>query len=124
MLENYLSHANSGGYQRPIGVCHMAATQTSPMKLAKLTNAKILPVFIHRVEERIQVEIYAALDNFPSTDMEQDALRLNKLLESFILVSPAQYLWTHRKFKTRPDHEAKLYPQKPRRLKKKSRTYD
>lgn len=98
---------------------NMAATQTSAMKLAKITNAKVLPVFIRRINKRIQVEILPALDNFPSNDIEFDARRLNTLLEKYILDCPEQYLWLHRKFKTRPNGEAKLYPQKPRRLKKK-----
>lgn len=100
---------------------HLAATQTSPMKLAKLTGAKVLPVLINRIEKKLQVQILPALENFPSGNVEKDAILLNTLLENNIREYPEQYLWTHRKYKTRPNNEAKLYPPKPRRLKRKNK---
>jgi KDO2-lipid IV(A) lauroyltransferase len=48
--------------------------------------------------------------NFPGPDDEVQATRrINAFIESEIQQLPAQYLWVHRRFKTRPPGEAKLY---------------
>jgi KDO2-lipid IV(A) lauroyltransferase len=49
------------------------------------------------------------LDNFPSGDDVADASRINQILETHIRSHPAQYLWVHRRFKTRPDGEPSVY---------------
>jgi KDO2-lipid IV(A) lauroyltransferase len=49
------------------------------------------------------------LENFPSGDDLADACRINEMLETQIRVHPTQYLWVHRRFKTRPEGQAKVY---------------
>jgi len=39
-----------------------------------------------------------------------DAKRTNQILEKQILKNPEQYLWIHRRFKTRPEGESGFYP--------------
>jgi len=51
----------------------------------------------------------APLQNFPSGDIIKDITLMNKTLEDFILVSPEQYLWVHRRFKKRPEGEPPFY---------------
>jgi KDO2-lipid IV(A) palmitoleoyltransferase len=34
---------------------------------------------------------------------------INKVIEREIMRAPEQYLWVHRRFKTRPEGEASLY---------------
>ena len=43
------------------------------------------------------------------TCSEADTARLNRLIESEILKRPAQYLWVHKRFKTRPPGQPGLY---------------
>ena len=43
-----------------------------------------------------------ALEDFPSGDDLADAERLNAVLEAEIERNVEQYLWVHRRFKTRP----------------------
>jgi KDO2-lipid IV(A) lauroyltransferase len=50
-----------------------------------------------------------ALEQFPGVDPEADAIRINRLLEDVIRELPEQYLWVHRRFKTRPPGEAYPY---------------
>jgi len=49
------------------------------------------------------------LANFPTPDAEADTLALNRYIEGEILKNPAQYLWVHKRFKTRPEGEPGLY---------------
>ena len=43
------------------------------------------------------------LSDFPSSDPIIDATTTNKILEKQIKKTPEQYLWIHRRFKTRPE---------------------
>jgi KDO2-lipid IV(A) lauroyltransferase len=47
--------------------------------------------------------------DFPTDDAIADTLRMNRFIEAEILKNPAQYLWVHKRFKTRPPGEASLY---------------
>jgi Lauroyl/myristoyl acyltransferase len=40
---------------------------------------------------------------------EADALLVNQFLEEQLLHNPEQYLWVHRRFKTRPEGEPDIY---------------
>ena len=60
-------------------------------------------------EERYHVIISKPLENFPTADFEADTRRLNAELEEWIRAYPDQYLWVHRRFKTRPEGEQSLY---------------
>ena len=42
-------------------------------------------------------------------DDVEDATRINALLEAEIRQQPEQYLWVHKRFKTRPDGEPSFY---------------
>jgi KDO2-lipid IV(A) lauroyltransferase len=55
------------------------------------------------------VRFYPPWDNFPSDDVEADVARMNAFIEERIREMPPQYLWLHRRFKTRPEGEASLY---------------
>jgi len=100
-----------------------ANTLTSTTKLVKLTGAAVLPFQIQRLPDSrgYLLKIEPPLENYPGASELDDATRFNALLESQINENPEQYLWMHRRFKTRPAGEEKLYPQKPRRIRKKKR---
>ena len=57
----------------------------------------------------IAVRFYPPWDNYPSDDLEADVARMNAFIEDRIREMPAQYLWLHRRFKTRPAGEPSLY---------------
>lgn len=82
-----------------------AATITGATTLAKLGKAKVLPFFVERTEgdTGYRIEIMPPLDNFPGEDEVADAIRGNKIIEQIIDKNRAQYMWLHRRFKTRPD---------------------
>jgi len=98
-----------------------ANTLTATTKLAKITGAEVLPFLVERLPgaHGYALTIQAPLENFPGETEVADASRFNTLIESQVRKNPEQYLWIHRRFKCRPSkQDPKLYPPKPRRLRK------
>lgn len=95
-------------------------TLTATTKLARLTGAAVMPFLIRRLPDArgYALTIQPPLEDFPGDSETADAARFNALLEEQIRTNPEQYLWIHRRFKTRPEGEARLYPPKPRRARR------
>jgi KDO2-lipid IV(A) lauroyltransferase len=51
------------------------------------------------------LEIKPMLENFPTDNDEADLIRINQELEKAIMFKPEQYMWLHRRFKTRPNED-------------------
>ncbi|MBN8412218.1 LpxL/LpxP family Kdo(2)-lipid IV(A) lauroyl/palmitoleoyl acyltransferase [Halomonas denitrificans] len=88
-----------------------AASIKLTAKIAKMTGAPVMPLIFHRNpdDRTYSLEYLPPLDNFPSGDEVADAARINQVIEQAIRRHPEQYLWMHRRFKTRPRGEAKIY---------------
>jgi KDO2-lipid IV(A) lauroyltransferase len=56
-----------------------------------------------------RVEFHAPWENYPGDDMVLATRYLNHYIETQILKAPAEYFWTHKRFKTRPPGEPGLY---------------
>src|SRR5690606_33641816 len=89
-----------------------AATLLATAQIATTWDAAIVPI-ISRLDKdtgKYHVSVLPPLQDFPGTQTPQEATaRLNHLIESWVLVDPAQYYWVHRRFKTRPEGEARIY---------------
>ncbi len=93
-----------------------AASVTATAKLARAGNAKVLPfTHVRLANGHYRVTVHPPLENFPSGDDVADATRINNIIEAFIRVTPEQYLWVHRRFKTRPPGAESVYPAKRKR---------
>ncbi len=81
-----------------------ASTTTATSRLAHMSGAPVVPFFQHRLPgaQGYALALLPALKNFPSEDVEADTLRINQLIEQQIRRAQEQYLWAHRRFKTRP----------------------
>ena len=92
-----------------------AATLTLTARLAARSGAPVLPLYSERLPgtRGYLVRIGPPLENFPSGDEAADAAAVNRAIEAQVRRTPDQYLWGHRRFKTRPRGEAEFYP--PRR---------
>lgn len=87
------------------------ATITVTSRLASKNKSAVLMLHQFRDLKRKTwtLKFTPMLENFPSGDDLADATRLNAMLEAEVKLVPAQYLWMHRRFKTRPTGEASFY---------------
>ena len=88
-----------------------AATITATAKLARMTNAVLIPMRQYRLpsQEGYLIEFAPPLENFPTGDEVKDATTINKVIEQGVLKAPEQYLWQHRRFKTQPEGAKRPY---------------
>jgi len=88
-----------------------AATLLAPSRLARSLKMLVQPVVAETLPggQGYRVRFLPAWNDWPSDDAEADAKRMNAWIESEIRRNPAQYLWVHKRFKTRPAGEASLY---------------
>lgn len=98
---------DSGAFIPFFGV--KAATVTALNKIAKMSQAKLVPCISRMTASGYQITLMPAWDHFPTDNVEQDALRMNQFIESQILTMPEQYFWLHKRFKTRPPGEPRIY---------------
>jgi len=84
---------------------------TATAWLARTSGARVVPFASYRRADDLgwEVVIGPVLEDFPSGDDVADAMRLNAVLERQIERSPEQYLWVHRRFKTRPPDALPAY---------------
>jgi KDO2-lipid IV(A) lauroyltransferase len=88
-----------------------AATLTSPARLVSATDGQIIPVVTRFLPhyQGWQVIFYPPWDNYPDSDINIATRRMNAFIEERVLESPAEYFWSHKRFKTRPDGEKNVY---------------
>lgn len=91
-----------------------AATVTATSKFARMGRAQVIPFTQQRLPDGqgYRLVIHPPLADFPTDSEEADCLRVNQWIEQAISACPEQYLWAHRRFKTRPEGEPKLYKKK------------
>lgn len=91
-----------------------AATITATAQLARHNGSPVLMMSQHRnIKERTwTIRFEPPLADFPSGDAQRDATAVNQAIEQAVRRCPAQYLWLHRRFKTRPPGESGLYGQR------------
>ena len=79
--------------------------------LARVKNSCVLPVFLKRLPGELGYELvfYPKLEDFPTRDLEADTRITNQQIEKMVLECDDQYMWMHRRFKTRPEGENSLY---------------
>jgi KDO2-lipid IV(A) lauroyltransferase len=88
-----------------------AATLLAPSRMARAMNMVVQPVLAEILPggQGYRVRFMPAWTDFPTDDPLADTARMNRWIEQEILRNPAQYLWVHKRFKTRPAGEEPIY---------------
>jgi KDO2-lipid IV(A) lauroyltransferase len=86
-----------------------AATVTATARLVQLTGATVLPFVTRMTRDGYVGRFYPPWLADPDEDVESATRRLNAFIEERVLECPEQYLWSHKRFKTRPPGEPNPY---------------
>lgn len=88
-----------------------AATNAATGRLAQISGAPVVPFYQQRLpdDRGYRLVFLPPLTDFPSSDPVADTVRVNAVLETMVRVQPADYLWIHRRFRTRPAGEHNPY---------------
>ena len=88
-----------------------AATLMAPSRMARALNMVVQPVVAQMLPggQGYRVRFLPAWEHFPSDDPLADTTAMNRWIEAEVRANPAQYLWVHKRFKTRPPGEPALY---------------
>ena len=88
-----------------------AATLLAPARMARSLGMVVQPVLAEMLPggQGYRVQFLPPWDDFPGDDDLAAATRMNAWIAAQIRLNPAQYLWVHKRFKTRPAGEPGLY---------------
>ena len=86
-------------------------TLTTTARIAKMGKATALPAFtwFDTQSKKYRLTIAPPLQNYPTGNALEDAIKLNQSLEALITQHPEQYMWLLKWYRTRPENEATLY---------------
>lgn len=88
-----------------------ALTLTSVSRLARLTGAKVVPIYTEQLPDYqgYVLHILPAWDNYPGDSVTEDTRRMNAFFEDCIRPRIPEYYWVHKRFKNRPPGEPGIY---------------
>ncbi len=100
-----------GSVFAPLFAVDQAATTSGTFMLARLAKPALVSVVLIRKDHGAGYElvIQPALTDYPIDDELEAAAYMNRVVEKEIMRAPEQYLWLHRRFKTRPEGAPSLY---------------
>ncbi|MGE5161225.1 MAG: lysophospholipid acyltransferase family protein [Rhodospirillaceae bacterium] len=86
-----------------------AATIPMVSRIARMTGARVVMAVTEMTDDGYVLHVEPPWTDFPGASVEDDTARMNRELERWVLKMPHQYLWTHKRFKTRPPGEPSIY---------------
>jgi KDO2-lipid IV(A) lauroyltransferase len=86
-----------------------AATIPMVSRLARVIDAKVVMAVTEMTADGYVLHIEPPWRDFPGASVQADTERMNREIERWVLRLPDQYLWTHKRFKTRPAGTPTLY---------------
>lgn len=97
----------------PFFAVEQAATTNGTFTIARLAKPAMLTTVLIRKPDNSGYELVIGPEfcDYPLDDNDEQAAAtyMNRIIEREIMRAPEQYLWLHRRFKTRPPGESKLY---------------
>jgi KDO2-lipid IV(A) lauroyltransferase len=93
----------------------LAATTSGLARLVQISGAPVVPVFLvrqpdnrtHRLVIGDEIPVQRSADS--AADIEENTRRFVKPIEDMVRRYPEQFLWTHRRYRTRPRGAPKIY---------------
>lgn len=87
------------------------ATLTTPARLARMGGAKAIAGFVafDDASKQYELRLQALPADYPNGDSEVDASALNQSLEKLIRMSPEQYLWVMKCYRTLAAKDNSIY---------------
>jgi Kdo2-lipid IVA lauroyltransferase/acyltransferase len=93
-----------------------ASTTSGLARIALRTDAAVVPGFlvwdytreIYRLHFEPAVELVRTGDE--DSDVRQNTARFSRVIEDYVREHPGQWLWVHKRWKTRPPGEESIYP--------------
>lgn len=100
-----------GSVFAPLFAVDQAATTSGTFMLARLAKPALVTVVLVRkaLGKGYELVIQPELQDYPIDDEMAAAAYMNRVIEKEIMRAPDQYLWLHRRFKTRPAGTPSLY---------------
>jgi len=102
-----------------------ACTRDGPARLAMRTGVPVVPAFMYRVggSARHRIRVFPVLPLLPegpdrestSAAVQENVRRMSVAIEDAIREAPLQWVWSHRRWKTRPPGLERLYRSKAER---------
>jgi len=88
-----------------------ASTTPALSKFIQVTHGTVIPCrnYIRPWGQGYDVYLGSPVENVATGDEIADTTVMNKAVEAMVSDAPAQYLWVHKRFKTRPEGEPKFY---------------
>jgi len=93
-----------------------ACTTSGLARIALRTDAAVVPGFLSwdAAEKRYRLGFEPAVELIRTGDEESDVIantaKFTKVIENYIRRFPGQWLWAHKRWKTRPPGEKSIYP--------------
>jgi KDO2-lipid IV(A) lauroyltransferase len=114
ILADQNTNVEEGAFVNFFGI--PACTTTGIARIALHTGAAVVPGYIYWdakiAKYRLQLE--PPVELVRTGDMERDVrentARFTKIVEDFIRRYPEQWIWVHKRWKTRPSGEKSIYP--------------
>ena len=87
-----------------------ASTITATHQLARMTGCAVMFFSVKRIPEKpyYALKLSPPVEGFP-TELQADTDRINAGVEEMVRAAPEQYLWLHKRFKTRPEGAPDFY---------------
>jgi Kdo2-lipid IVA lauroyltransferase/acyltransferase len=86
-----------------------AATITVLPKLSALLGAQVLPLLTRMTASGYSVQVMPAMQGMGEGSLEANCTAMNAAIEAWARTMPEQYLFSHRRYKTRPHGQASVY---------------
>ena len=88
-----------------------ASTTPALSKFVMVTKAQVIPCRNHILSWGRGYDVYLGepIEGLNTGDDLVDTTAMNRAIEEMVIDAPEQYLWVHKRFKTRPEGDAKFY---------------